>query len=87
MRIWRHRHRTDPLVCREFVELVTDYLDGALDDAEAARVAAHLRICDGCDRYLAQFRATIQVLGGHHSPSLAAEAREQLLAAFRSIRS
>lgn len=75
----------DELACNEFVELVTDYLDGALDDAETARITAHLRICDGCDRYLAQFRDTIQVLGQHHSTSLAAEAREQLLAAFRSM--
>lgn len=75
----------DDLDCNEFVELVTDYLDGALDDAEAVRVVAHLRVCDGCDRYLAQFRDTIKVLGGQHSPSLAAEARAQLLAAFRSM--
>jgi len=75
----------DDLDCNELVELVTDYLDGALDDAEVARVAVHLRVCDGCDSYLAQFRATIHVLGGQHSPSLADEARENLLAAFRSI--
>ena len=30
---WRRRHEVgDPLVCREFVELVTDYLDGALPE-------------------------------------------------------
>jgi anti-sigma factor RsiW len=75
----------DDLDCNEFVELVTDYLEGALDDAETVRVVAHLRLCDGCDRYLAQFRDTIAMLGGQRSPGSAYEARQQLLAAFRSM--
>lgn len=73
------------LHCNEFVELVTDYLDGALDDDETAKIVEHLRLCDGCDRYLAQFRDTIRILGGQRSAGLADEARQQLLAAFRSI--
>ena len=58
MRWWRRRHTHDPLVCREFVELVTDYLEGALPDAERARFEAHLAECDGCAGYLEDTRAS-----------------------------
>jgi hypothetical protein len=48
---WRRRDE-DPLVCREFVELVTDYLEGALPDGERIRFEAHLAECHGCTGYL-----------------------------------
>ena len=69
--------------CDEFVELVTAYLDGALDPATQARFTEHLAACDGCDRYLQQFRHTIAELPHIANDSLAAHARDQLLAAFR----
>jgi anti-sigma factor RsiW len=72
------------LNCDELVELVTDYLDGALDGDSERRVADHLSGCDGCTTYVDQIRQTITVLGS--SPSdvgLPDEVRAQLLAAFR----
>jgi anti-sigma factor RsiW len=48
----------DP-TCRELVELVTEYLEGALPDADRVLIQAHLAACEGCDRYLAQIRATV----------------------------
>jgi hypothetical protein len=42
--------------CNELVELVTAYLDGALDPQTRARFDSHLRECDGCENYLQQFR-------------------------------
>ena len=44
------------LSCNEFVELVTEYLDGTLDDDTLARFVDHLSVCDGCEQYLDQFR-------------------------------
>jgi len=38
----RIRRRRDLLRCREFVELVTDYLEGALPAAQRDRFEAHL---------------------------------------------
>ena len=35
--------------CDKFVELVTAYLDGALDDDTRSRFNAHLAECDGCE--------------------------------------
>ena len=49
------------LSCRELVELVTDYLEGALPAEERARFDAHLAVCPGCATYLAQVEAAIAV--------------------------
>lgn len=69
--------------CDEFVELVTAYLDGALDPATEARFAEHLAACDGCDRYLGQIRHITAELRHLPGDTLAGRARDQLLAAFR----
>ncbi|WP_330181587.1 anti-sigma factor [Nocardia sp. NBC_01503] len=70
--------------CDEFVELVTLFLDGALDAATEQRFVDHLSLCDGCDAYLDQFRRTIQTVGELPPESLSAPARDKLLSAFRS---
>ena len=49
------------LSCQELVELVTDYLEGALPRAEVARFEAHLAECPGCEVHLEQIRTTIAV--------------------------
>jgi len=72
------------ITCRQFVELVTRYLDGALDPAEEARFAEHLAACDGCDRYLAQFRRTIDAVGHLPADSIPAGTRDHLLDVFRA---
>jgi anti-sigma factor RsiW len=69
--------------CSEFVELVTAYLEGALDPATEQRFVTHLASCDGCDRYLDQIRATVRELGHLPEQRLDPEARDRLLSAFR----
>jgi anti-sigma factor RsiW len=49
------------MTCQELVELVTDYFDGALDEATRAEFDAHLALCPGCVTYLEQMRATIRL--------------------------
>jgi anti-sigma factor RsiW len=49
--------------CQELVELVTDYLEGALPREDVARFEAHLAACPGCENYLEQVRATIAMAG------------------------
>jgi len=73
------------MTCAEFVELVTAYLEGALDRDTEQRFVEHIAICDGCDRYLQQIRETASQLGRlPDEDSLSGEARERLLAAFRT---
>jgi anti-sigma factor RsiW len=87
MRFWRRRsHDHDPLVCREFVELVTDYLEEALPEHEAARFESHLAECDGCDGYLEDMRRLVATLHTVPEPPPDPETREALLRAFRDLR-
>ena len=74
--------RVTDLSCNEFVELVTEYLDGTLDDDTLARFVDHLSVCDGCEQYLDQFRRTVTTLAD--LPQAARRARERLLGAFRN---
>ena len=87
MRLWRRRHHHhDPLVCREFVELVTDYLDGVLPEADRARFEAHMAECDGCDGYLEDMRRMVATLQATPEPPADPDTREALLRAFRELR-
>ena len=71
------------LTCQELVELVTDYLEGALPEGERARFEAHLPRCQGCRNYLAQMRQTIRTVGRLTEESLPAVARQEMLELFR----
>jgi hypothetical protein len=70
--------------CDEFVELVTAFLEHTLDAGTESRFVDHLSMCDGCERYLDQFRRTISALGELPAESLSPRARAELLDAFRS---
>ena len=74
------------LSCQELVELVTDYLEGALSTGEAARFDDHIGRCTGCAAYLEQIRQTIALTGRLTPESLSPEAERELLEAFRGWR-
>jgi len=46
------------LVCRELVELVTEYLSATLPAADRVQFEKHLLTCPPCTAYLAQVQAT-----------------------------
>ena len=77
----------EKLSCQELVELVTDYLEGALTSAETSRFEAHIATCDGCNVYLEQLRQTIVLAGTLTVDELSPEAELALLHAFRGWRS
>ena len=74
------------LACQEIVEIVTDYLDGAMDQTLRASFEAHLSGCPHCTHYLEQMRATIQVAGTITADDLPPDLRAGLLEAFRGFR-
>ena len=47
------------LVCKEVVELVTEYLGGTLAAQDRVRFDQHLATCPPCTAYLAQMRTTL----------------------------
>ena len=75
--------RRRAVVCRQAVELVTDYLEGALSRRERARFEAHLAECPHCTEYLAEMRRTLDVLGRIEPESLGPEVRDELVALYR----
>jgi anti-sigma factor RsiW len=73
------------LTCQEIVELVTDYLEGAMDAGIRAAFEAHLVICDGCVHYLDQLEATISLAGSDAPAALSPEFQAGLVQAFRDL--
>ena len=82
----RHDHGGDPLVCQEFVELVTDYLEDRLPERDRIRFEAHLAECDGCAGYLEDMRRLVGSLHEIVEPLPDPQTREALLEAFRELR-
>jgi anti-sigma factor RsiW len=74
---------TDAINCQELVELVTDYLEGALDPADLRRFEEHLADCGKCSDYLEQLRATIRAVGEITPDDVSPEAEAALLDVFR----
>ena len=77
----------EQLSCQELVELVTDYLEGALSAEDTARFEEHIGRCAGCAAYLEQIRQTIELAGRLTPEPLSPEAERELLDAFRGWRS
>jgi predicted anti-sigma-YlaC factor YlaD len=75
----------DEVTCEQFVELVTDYFEGALPPPTLGRVEEHLVMCDWCRAYTGQMRATVDSLGGL-SDQVSREPQAPLLAALRAKR-
>jgi predicted anti-sigma-YlaC factor YlaD len=77
---------SEHLTCQEVVELVTDYLEGAMNSDDAALFEQHLNLCDGCVTYVEQMRITIATVGRIQTADLPPGSRERLLAAFRGYK-
>jgi anti-sigma factor RsiW len=78
---------TPEMTCRELVELVTDYLEGALPADVHARFDEHLADCPHCTEYVRQIEVTIALSGRVGEDVLSPTFRAGLLAAFADWRS
>jgi hypothetical protein len=72
------------LACREFVEIVTHYLEGSLSLPNQMRFHMHWGICLGCRRYLRSMRQMIRTLGRLPAEPMAASVRIELIQRFRT---
>ncbi len=73
------------LTCQEFVELVTEYFEGTLDENVRIRFDEHRALCPGCETYLEQMQETVRELGEIPVETLSDEMQSVLLSAFRDI--
>jgi anti-sigma factor RsiW len=78
--------RERALVCRQAVELVTDYIEDSMSRADCRRFEVHLSSCPHCTAYLAQMRSTIQLTGRLRSEELPSEVREELVGLYTQWR-
>ena len=82
----RARSRQPELVCQQVVELVTDYLEGALSAEDRRRFDRHLAGCPHCTEYLAQMRETIRLAGRVAAEDLTPAMRTDLTDLYRRWR-
>jgi anti-sigma factor RsiW len=75
------------MTCRQVVELMTDYLEGALSGADRARFEDHIAGCDGCRAYLAQLSTTRRVLSKLADEPIPADLQVELMKAFQNWKS
>jgi anti-sigma factor RsiW len=71
------------LMCKEVVELVTDYLSRAMRPEERVRMEQHLLACPPCTAHLAQLRTTLELAGGLNRDHHDVPVDDDLLALFR----
>jgi anti-sigma factor RsiW len=75
----------EPISCQDVVELVTDYLEGAMSPEDVARFEHHLSLCEGCVFYVEQIRMTIAAVGRIGEEDVPPDVRDDLVAAFRDF--
>jgi hypothetical protein len=73
------------VACREFVELVTEHLEGALPEEVERAVRTHLELCDPCVQFLEQTRATVRLLGTVPAATLPPAAQDRLLDVYTRL--
>jgi anti-sigma factor RsiW len=71
------------LMCKEVVELVTEYLSGAMVPEERVRMEQHLLACPPCTAHLAQLRTTLELVRGLSQDAEDAPGDDDLLTLFR----
>lgn len=74
--------------CVDVLELITEYLEGALPSSQAVLVDEHLSRCDGCRTILDQWQAVIDLAGRVTTDdfdALSPSTRARLLASFRDL--
>lgn len=78
--------RDHHVTCQEIVELVTEYLEQALDSETAELFEEHINFCDGCEAYLVQMRTTIATVADVEPEAPPATTQQRLMSAFREWR-
>lgn len=78
--------RRRALICRDAVELMTDFLEGSLTSPHRRRFEAHLAGCPACTAYLSQMQATVESLGRLEPERLPDAVLDELVEVYRRVR-
>lgn len=78
--------RASGYTCREVIDLVTEYLEGAMTPETRTDVELHLNYCDGCSTFLDQIRVAAESAGRLSEEQIPEATRAALLEAFQDWR-
>ena len=77
--------RRPVVVCQQWTEMITDYLEDALPQNLVKAIDRHLSGCPHCSEYLAQMRRTIDVTGSVPGEPVPVEMIDALQKAFEDF--
>lgn len=80
---WRLEGGTLMLRCRDIVELLGEYLDGALDPATAEALGMHLADCQECTAFVNTYRGTVRATRQLREEHIPPQLKERLLTFLR----
>ncbi len=73
----------DDVKCREVVDVLTDYLEGAMPPEQRAALEQHLLTCEGCTNYVEQLRMSIALTGRLQEEDVPPQVMDRILNMFR----
>lgn len=75
----------EPLTCRDVIEILLDYLEGALGPGVAAALEGHLQDCAPCRAYLRTYRETRRLAGEAVRAEMPAEMPAEMKDRLRAL--
>jgi anti-sigma factor RsiW len=66
------------IYCQDCVELLSDYLDGSLNEEKKAALEEHLSYCPPCITFMRTYRATSKVCRKHLARAMPEEVSSRL---------
>ena len=74
------------VVCMSGVELLMEYMEGALSPDVRAAIEAHVAGCARCEAFIASYRETPRIVRDATSVDMPADLEASLLTALRNAR-
>jgi len=64
--------------CDEVIQLLTDYMDGELEEASQRQLDVHFKACPNCVHFMETFRFTIERTGEFRCEDIPEEVSQKL---------
>jgi len=75
------------IVCMSGVELLMEYMEGALEPDDRAAIEAHVAGCPRCEAFIASYHETLRIVREATQIEMPADLEASLLGALRASRS
>lgn len=75
------------ITCRQLIDFIVDYVDGALDETARYDFERHLSVCPSCRNYLETYRQTMSLTCIVVTDEPVEDVPEELVAAILARRS